>query len=83
MTIENLRRVARAQPFKPFTISLTDGRRFYVAHPECLALPPQASRTFIGAKSDEEYNIVDLLGVTSLVFGRRKPRRRGGNASRG
>ncbi len=83
MTIEQLRRVTRAQPFKPFTISLTDGRRFYVAHPECLALPPRTSRTFIVAQSDEEYIIIDLLLVTLLDFGRRNPRRRGGNASRG
>lgn len=30
MTIEQLRKAYRAEPFKPFTISLTDGRRFYV-----------------------------------------------------
>jgi len=34
MTVEQLRKAAKAEPFKPFTVSLTDGRRFRVKHPE-------------------------------------------------
>ncbi len=34
MTIEQLRKAIKVGQFKPFTISLADGRRFFVPHPE-------------------------------------------------
>ncbi len=68
MTIEQLRKAYRAEPFKPFTISLTDGRRFYVGHQEYLSIAPRAQRTFVVAGEDEEYSVIDLLLVTSLDY---------------
>ena len=76
MTIAQIRNVVRALPFKPFTICLTDGREFYIPHPECIAIPPEASRTFIVAQGDEDYAIIDLLLVTSIDFRSTKTRRR-------
>ena len=52
MTIEQLRKAYRAEPFKPFTISLTDGRKFYVGHQEYLLIAPQAQRTFVVASEE-------------------------------
>ncbi|MDO8631145.1 MAG: hypothetical protein Q7R41_11695 [Phycisphaerales bacterium] len=72
MTIDRLRKAVRAEPFKPFTISLTDGRRLYVRHPEFILVPPEASRTFVIAESGEDYSIIDLLLVTSIDFAGRK-----------
>ncbi len=69
MTITQVRRVAKAEPFIPFTVSLTDGRRFRVRHPECIWIPPEASRTFQVVESGEDYSIIDLLLVTSIDFG--------------
>ena len=80
MTIDQLRKAARAEPFRPFTISLTDGRRFLVRHPELILIPREASRTFVVAESGEDYSIIDLLLVTSIDFGDGRPkqsRRRG------
>ncbi len=79
MTIDQLRRVARAEPFSPFTIYLADGRRFHVPHPEFITIPPTATRTFVVAGPDEDYGIVDLLLVVSLDFenGRVRRQRRG------
>jgi hypothetical protein len=80
MTIDQLRKAARAEPFRLFTISLTDGRRFRVRHPEFILIPPEASRTFVMAESGEDYSIIDLLLVTSIDFGDgngKRPRRRG------
>jgi hypothetical protein len=69
MTLEQLRMAVGAQPFLPFQINLADGREFRVGHPECILIPPQASRTFVVAESGEDYTIIDLLLVTSLAFG--------------
>ena len=68
MTIEQLRKAYRSQPFRAFTISLTDGRRFFVPHPECLSIGREASRTFVVAGREEDYSVVDLLLVTSIDF---------------
>ncbi|MGE0481641.1 MAG: hypothetical protein AB7Q17_14340 [Phycisphaerae bacterium] len=78
MTIERLREAARATPFKPFSISLADGRTVLVPHPECIRVPPEAQRTFVVVQGEESYSIIDLLLVTSLDFsnGRTARRRR-------
>ncbi|MCH7807743.1 MAG: hypothetical protein IIB60_00850 [Planctomycetes bacterium] len=66
MTIAQLRKALRTQPFKPFTICMTDGRQFRVPHPDCVAVTPNARRTFVVAGAGEDYRIVDLLLVTSI-----------------
>lgn len=68
MTIERLRKAARAEPFRPFVVSLADGRRFRVRHPECILITPKASPTFVVAEKGEDYSIIDLLLVTSLDY---------------
>lgn len=80
MTIDRLREVVHARPFKPFTVWLADGRSVRVRSPENIYITPQAQRTFIVAESGEEYRIIDLLTVTSIDFIRpngRKTRRNG------
>lgn len=72
MTINQVRKAARTEPFKPFTVSLADGRRLRVRHPECIMVPPKASRTFVVAESGEDYDIIDLLLVTSIDYGNGK-----------
>ncbi len=69
MTIDQLRKAVRHAPFKPFTISLADGRRFPVPHPECVMIGREAGRTFGVAGEGEDYSIVDLLLVTSIDYG--------------
>lgn len=77
MTIERLREAVSRRPFRPFWISLADGRRFLVRSPEFLWIPPRAERTFgiSGTGGDEDYSILDLLLVTSLDY--RRPARNG------
>jgi hypothetical protein len=69
VTIEQLRLLHQAQPFRPFDILLANGRTFAVEHPEFLA-QSQTGRTIAVADSDDALAIVDLLLVVSL-----KPRR--------
>lgn len=77
MTIDQLRRAAKAEPCKPFTISLTDGRRFFVPHPEFIWIPPEALRTFNVAGTGEDYSMIDVLLVASIdVAGKRAGDRR-------
>ena len=65
MTIEQLRKAHQARPFSPFEIHMADGRSLTVPHPEMLmVLPP--GRTIMVAKGEEDYEVVDLLLVTSL-----------------
>jgi len=69
MTIEQLRKAVKSERFEPFTLSLADGRRLYVPHPEFVWIPPEASRTFHVAGKGEDYSVVDLLLVASIDFG--------------
>jgi hypothetical protein len=70
MTIDQLRRAATAEPFRPFTVSPADGRRFFVPHGEFIWVPPQASRTFhVAGEGEDDESMIDLLLVSSLDFG--------------
>jgi hypothetical protein len=65
MTVEQLRKLHDAYPFKPFTIGMADGRRFYV--PAASWLSPSASgRTVIIQQPDDSYSVLDMLLVTAL-----------------
>jgi hypothetical protein len=68
MTIDQLRKAVRQQPFRPFNICLGDGREIPIPHPECVMIGPEAARTFGVAGKGEDYRIIDLLLVTSLDF---------------
>jgi hypothetical protein len=80
VTINELRRAMGTQPFKPFSINMTDGRVFHVPHPEMVAILKGLERTVVLAVPGEEaVEIIDLLHVTSLsIGGNGKPRRKAG-----
>jgi hypothetical protein len=71
MTIEQLKKMLRAQPFQPFEIHLADGRALPVEHPEFVGQSPSGRTIGVGL-ADDTIEIVDLLLVTSL-----KPRPNG------
>jgi hypothetical protein len=71
MTVEQVRKLHQARPFKPFDVHLTDGRALPVNHPELLAIVPPG-RTIVVGLEDGTAEIVDLLLVLSL-----KPRANG------
>ncbi len=66
MTIEQLRLLHQARPFRPFTVHLADGRSLNVSHNEFLAQSP-SGRTMILYKPDESFEVIDLLLVTTLA----------------
>jgi hypothetical protein len=65
MTVERLREVYDAQPFRPFIIHLADGRQVPVYHREFITTPP-GGRTLIVVQPDYTTNIIDLLLVTDI-----------------
>ena len=65
MTTSQLRATLSAQPFKPFTLHLADGRSIPVRHSE-FALLSRSGRTVVAYQADDSMNIVDLLLVTDL-----------------
>lgn len=76
MTVEQLRKMHRAQPFQPFDIYLADGRVLPVDHPEIVAVPPPGRTIGVGC-ADGTIEVIDLLLVTSL-----KPRANGRRGSK-
>lgn len=39
-TVDKIRDVLRAQPFRPFDLKMVDGTRYHVRHPDWLSIPP-------------------------------------------
>ena len=65
MTLEQLRAVHQATPFRPFTIHLADGRQIRVPHREFLSHSP-SGRTIIVHHQDDTFSSIDLLLVSEL-----------------
>jgi len=64
-TIEQVKQLYNAAPFRPFIIHLADGRQIPVKHREFIALSP-SGRTITVYQADDTSNIIDLLLVTDL-----------------
>ena len=65
MTIQQPRDAQRANPFRPFTVHMADGRAFPVPHPDFLSMSP-TGRTVIIYQEDDEFSILDLLLMTKI-----------------
>jgi len=66
MTIEQLREVQRAQPFRPYVLEMADGKELSVPHAELLLINPKNPRTAVVAMPDGGFKIVDLLLVATI-----------------
>ena len=65
MTIQRVRELYEAQPFRPFVMHLADGRNITVHHPDFVASAP-SGRTLVVFQPDDSMSIVDLYLVTEL-----------------
>ncbi len=65
MTIEQLKNLHQATPFRPFTLHLADGRQVPVPHRDFLSHSP-SGRTVIVYGPGESFDVIDPLVVTSL-----------------
>ncbi len=65
MTAEQVRKAREKAPFKPFTIYLSDQRRFEIPHQDFVWIVP-GGRTIGIADEAGAVEIVDLVHVTTL-----------------
>ena len=66
MTADQFRQTRDANPFRPFTIHLADGRTFLVPHRDFVSQSPLGGRTIIVYDSEDRFSILDLYLVTEL-----------------
>lgn len=57
MLINTLRNNLRAEPFEPFVVQLTDGRRFEVPHGDFAALSPNGGELFVYRNTEGDSGI--------------------------
>jgi hypothetical protein len=74
MKAETLRRLIDASPFRPFSVSLADGRALKVPHRDFISHSPNF-RMLTVWHSDDSADFVDLMLV--LGFHLQKPQRNG------
>ena len=67
MTIESLDLALGARPFRPFSLSLPDGRTLRVPRPESIVHRP-GSRIAVVVNHRNGYEAVDVAAVVSLNF---------------
>jgi hypothetical protein len=65
VTVEQFTNTVRAQPFRPFTIHMGDGRSFFVKHQDFISRSP-TGRTVIVYGDNDNFSILDLLLITEL-----------------
>jgi hypothetical protein len=68
VTTDQIEKLQRAQPFRPFTLHLADGTKHRVTHPELISRMP-GGRTLFVSLGGEKVAIVDLLLVTKITKG--------------
>lgn len=66
MTLDQLRSLRDASPFRPFTIHLAGGRSLRIPHRDFVSVSP-GGRTLIVYQADEAFSVVDLLLVVELA----------------
>lgn len=75
MTIERLRAVHQARPFRPFVLHMADGKKIRVNHPEIMSVSP-SGRTIIVNLADDSFHHIDLLMVVRIEVSNGTPRRK-------
>jgi hypothetical protein len=66
MTSEHLRQTRDATPFRPFTIHMTDGRSYRVAHRDFLLVTTTGSIAVVHRVENDAIDILDVMLMASL-----------------
>ena len=72
--IAMLRELLHADPFKPFVVCLSDGRRLSVHHPDFLLISPNGRIIWEG-ETEDEFAIAMPFHVTGIERARRRRKR--------
>jgi hypothetical protein len=62
----DIRKLAHATPFVPFTIHLADGGQLRVPTVDHVAVPPTGGRVFVFG-DDERYDVISALMITRVT----------------
>ena len=65
---EQLRGLMTAQPFRPFTVHLPEGRQVQVVHHDFALLSPDG-RTLLAYGPDSSFNMIDVMLIASVEVG--------------
>ncbi len=65
MTIQAIREVTYAEPFRPFALRLAGGPSVKVAHPDYIAFGPKGRTVFVYG-ANESFKVIDVMLVTEL-----------------
>ncbi|MGH7951231.1 MAG: hypothetical protein ACREFE_04845 [Limisphaerales bacterium] len=66
MTIEKIRDLCNAEPFKPFTVHFPDGRSVPVKHPDFVAFFPSGKLLIVTLENDAE-SVIDPSLVSDIT----------------
>ncbi len=66
---DDVRKLAHATPFVPFTIHLADGGQLRVPTVDHIAVPPAGGRIFVFGE-DKRYDVVSALMITRVTVDR-------------
>jgi len=76
MTIDKIRELCHAEPFRPFKLHFPDGRNIGVQHPDFVALSP-VGRFISVYQSNGSESIIDLMLVSDVSIKMPRARRNG------
>ncbi len=76
MTIEKIRELCHAEPFRPFVLHFPDGRHIGVQHPDFVALSPTGRLISVFQANGSE-SLVDLMLISDITIKEGRVRRNG------
>lgn len=77
MTLDEIRKIVKRQPFEAFEVLLVDGRSFRVPHPDFIFVPPLPKSTWVivaGPRGLEHVNTAVISSIRPARGGRRRRR---------
>jgi hypothetical protein len=68
MSADELRKCIMASPFRPFTLTIADGRRIPVLGRDFILMAPEKGRTVVVYQRNDDFDILDTLLITGISF---------------
>lgn len=73
MTIEKIKQLCNAEPFRPFIFHFPDGRDIGVHHPDFVAFSP-SGRLIVLVHEDDSESVIDPMLISDVTIKGRAPR---------
>ena len=62
---KDVRKLAKAEPFVPFTIHMADGKAFRIPTADHITVPPKGGRVVV-LSDDGDYDVLSAILITRL-----------------